>query len=149
MKKSISIYTDGGCHGNPGPGAWGTVVIDGNNQVRLSGGEERTTNNRMELTAAIKALSYAKEHCPDAEIRVFIDSQYVKKGITEWILLWKSRNWKTASKTAVLNQDLWKELDSLNSALNVEWSWVKGHSGVEFNEICDELCQKEIAALSH
>lgn len=146
--KIITIYTDGGCHGNPGPGGWGAVVIADGKANELSGGEDMTTNNRMELTAAIQALSYAKANYEGSGIKVFIDSQYVKNGITQWIKNWKVKGWKTANKKPVLNQDLWRELDALNESLSVEWTWVKGHAGVEYNEICDSLCQKEIAARS-
>jgi len=146
--KIITIYTDGGCHGNPGPGGWGAVVIADGKARELSGGEDMTTNNRMELTAAIQALSYAKANYEGCGIKVFIDSQYVKNGITQWIKNWKVKGWKTANKKPVLNQDLWRELDALNKSLSVEWTWVKGHAGVEYNEICDSLCQKEIAARS-
>lgn len=143
----VIIYTDGGCSGNPGPGGWGVVVIFNGEARQLSGGEKNTTNNRMELTAAINALSIVK-NTPDFKnhkITVNIDSQYVKNGITIWIKGWKLKGWKTADKKPVKNQDLWIQLDELNSALNVSWNWVKGHAGIEYNEICDQLCQKEIA----
>lgn len=143
----VIIYTDGGCSGNPGPGGWGIVVIFNGEARQLSGGEKNTTNNRMELTAAINALSIVK-NTPDFKnhkITVNIDSQYVKNGITVWIKGWKLKGWKTADKKPVKNQDLWIQLDELNSALNVSWNWVKGHAGIEYNEICDQLCQKEIA----
>lgn len=143
----VIIYTDGGCSGNPGPGGWGVVVIFNGEARQLSGGEKNTTNNRMELTAAINALSIVK-NTPDFKnhkIIVNIDSQYVKNGITVWIKGWKLKGWKTADKNPVKNQDLWIQLDELNSALNVSWNWVKGHAGIEYNEICDQLCQKEIA----
>lgn len=143
----VIIYTDGGCSGNPGPGGWGVVVIFNGEARQLSGGEKNTTNNRMELTAAINALSIVK-NTPDLKnhkIIVNIDSQYVKNGITAWIKGWKLKGWKTADKKPVKNQDLWIQLDELNSALNVSWNWVKGHAGIEYNEICDQLCQKEIA----
>lgn len=143
----VIIYTDGGCSGNPGPGGWGVVVIFNGEARQLSGGEKNTTNNRMELTAAINALSIVK-NTPDFKnhkITVNIDSQYVKNGITVWINGWKLKGWKTADKKPVKNQDLWIQLDELNSALNVSWNWVKGHAGIEYNEICDQLCQKEIA----
>lgn len=143
----VIIYTDGGCSGNPGPGGWGVVVIFNGETRQLSGGEKNTTNNRMELTAAINALSIVK-NTPDFKnhkITVNIDSQYVKNGITVWIKGWKLKGWKTADKKPVKNQDLWIQLDELNSALNVSWNWVKGHAGIEYNEICDQLCQKEIA----
>lgn len=143
----VIIYTDGGCSGNPGPGGWGVVVIFNGEARQLSGGEKNTTNNRMELTAAINALSIVK-NTPDFKnhkITVNIDSQYVKNGITVWIKGWKLKGWKTADKKPVKNQDLWIQLDELNTALNVSWNWVKGHAGIEYNEICDQLCQKEIA----
>ena len=143
----IIVYTDGGCSGNPGPGGWGIVVIANGEARQLSGGEKNTTNNRMELTAAIAALSVI-QNTPSfngKKIIVNIDSQYVKNGITLWIKSWKQKGWKTADKKPVKNQDLWQQLDDLNSSLDVEWNWVKGHAGIEYNEICDQLCQKEIA----
>lgn len=144
---NIVIYTDGGCHGNPGPGGWGAVIIDGNDVHTLSGGEKNTTNNRMELMAAIKSLQaiVSNEQWKSEEINVFSDSQYVKNGITSWIKNWKKNDWKTAAKKPVLNQDLWMQLDELYNALNVNWQWVKGHAGVKYNEMCDQLCQAEIA----
>ena len=144
--EKIIVYTDGGCSGNPGPGGWGIVVIANGEARQLSGGEKNTTNNRMELTAAISALSVI-QNTPSfngKKIIVNIDSQYVKNGITVWIKSWKQKGWKTADKKPVKNQDLWQQLDELNSNLNVEWNWVKGHAGVEYNEICDSLCQQEI-----
>lgn len=144
---AITIYTDGGCHGNPGPGGWGAVVIADGDARQISGGEEKTTNNRMELTAAISALSAVRntERFAGRKIDIFTDSQYVKNGISSWINGWKKNGWLTSQKKPVLNKDLWQLLDELNSALAPSWNWVKGHAGVEFNEICDELCQKEIA----
>lgn len=145
--EEIIVYTDGGCSRNPGPGGWGIVVIANGEARQLSGGEKITTNNRMELTAAISALSVI-QNTPSfngKKIIVNIDSQYVKNGITVWIKSWKQKGWKTADKKPVKNQDLWQQLDELNSNLNVEWNWVKGHAGIEYNEICDQLCQKEIA----
>ena len=145
--EEIIVYTDGGCSGNPGPGGWGIVVIANGEARQLSGGEKITTNNRMELTAAISALSVI-QNTPSfngKKIIVNIDSQYVKNGITVWIKSWKQKGWKTADKKPVKNQDLWQQLDDLNSSLDVEWNWVKGHAGIEYNEICDQLCQKEIA----
>ena len=143
----VTIYTDGGCSGNPGPGGWGVVVIFNGEARHLSGGEKNTTNNRMELTAAINALSIVKntKEFSGIPVTLNIDSQYVKNGITVWIKNWKQKGWKTADKKPVKNQDLWIQLDELNSALNVSWNWVKGHAGIEYNEICDQLCQKEIA----
>ena len=146
----ITIYTDGGCSGNPGPGGWGVVVIADGIAKQLSGGDAHTTNNRMELTAAISALSIIKNTPSFAgrKISVHIDSQYVKNGITVWIKGWKAKGWKTADKKPVKNQDLWQLLDELNCSLDVSWNWVKGHSGAEYNEICDQLCQKEIKKYS-
>jgi len=143
----IVIYTDGGCHGNPGPGGWGIVVIADGVAKQLSGGEKLTTNNRMELCAAIAALSVVKNTPTFAgrPITVNIDSQYVKNGITSWIKGWKAKGWKTADKKSVKNQDLWVQLDALNSQLTVTWNWVKGHAGIQYNEVCDQLCQDEIA----
>lgn len=142
----IIIYTDGGCSGNPGPGGWGVVVIYNGQARQLSGGEHLTTNNRMELMAAINALSIvvntpAFEGLP---VTVNIDSQYVKNGITTWIKGWKAKGWRTADKKPVKNQDLWEKLDALNNSLNVTWNWVKGHAGIQYNEVCDQLCQEEI-----
>lgn len=143
----VTIYTDGGCSGNPGPGGWGVVVLYNGEARQLSGGEKNTTNNRMELTAAINALSIVKNtpEFKNLQITLNIDSQYVKNGITVWIKNWKLKGWKTADKKPVKNQDLWILLDELNSSLNVNWNWVKGHAGIQYNEICDQLCQKEIA----
>lgn len=145
--EDIVVYTDGGCHGNPGPGGWGIVVIADGVAKQLSGGEKFTTNNKMELTAAIAALSVIKNTPPFAgrKVVVNIDSQYVKNGITTWIHSWKKKGWITADKKPVKNQELWIQLDNLNSSMEVTWNWVKGHAGVEYNEICDQLCQSEIA----
>lgn len=144
---NIVIYTDGGCHGNPGPGGWGAVIIVDNDITQLSGGEANTTNNRMELMAAIQSLAaiYNNAEWKQCEINVFSDSQYVKNGITSWIKNWKKNGWKTAAKKPVLNKDLWVQLDELYNALNVNWQWVKGHAGVKYNEMCDQLCQMEIS----
>lgn len=145
--EDIVVYTDGGCHGNPGPGGWGIVVIADGVAKQLSGGEKFTTNNKMELTAAIAALSVIKNTPSFAgrKVVVKIDSQYVKNGITTWIHSWKKKGWITADKKPVKNQELWIQLDNLNSSMEVTWNWVKGHAGVEYNEICDQLCQSEIA----
>lgn len=143
----IEIYTDGGCSGNPGPGGWSVVVIFNGIIKQMSGGEKLTTNNRMELTAAITALTIVK-NTPEFNgklVNLNIDSQYVKNGITTWIKSWKSKGWKTSNKQQVKNQDLWEQLDELNSALKINWNWVKGHAGIEYNELCDSLCQKEIS----
>lgn len=145
----LIIYTDGGCHGNPGPGGWGCVIVDGSAETKYSGGEKNTTNNRMELMAAINALKAVSENSEwrNRKIEVFSDSQYVKNGITSWINSWKKNGWKTAAKKPVLNKELWVALDELYCNLNVEWKWVKGHAGVKYNEICDQLCQMEMAKL--
>lgn len=144
---AVVIYTDGGCSGNPGPGGWGAVILADGEKKELSGGEKATTNNRMELMAAISALNVIKksESLCARKIIVNIDSQYVKNGITVWIKSWKAAGWKTARKSPVKNQDLWQMLDDLNSSLNVEWNWVKGHAGIKYNEICDSLCKMEMS----
>ena len=144
--ENLIIYTDGGCSGNPGPGGWGTVIIDGTNITKLSGGEKQTTNNRMELSAAINALDAVIKNTGwrNRHVEVYSDSQYVKNGITSWIKNWKKNGWKTAAKKPVLNQDLWIALDNLYNQLDIEWKWVKGHAGVEYNEICDQLCKMEM-----
>lgn len=146
----IIIYTDGGCSGNPGPGGWGCVIIDGNEEACFSGGEKYTTNNRMELTAAIHALDAVMQNSSwkNRPVSVYSDSQYVKNGITSWISGWKKNGWKTSAKKDVLNRDLWIRLDALYSQLDVEWKWVKGHAGIKYNEICDTLCKKEMALFS-
>lgn len=143
---SITIYTDGGCLGNPGPGGWGCVILTNGAEVKLSGGEKSSTNNRMELTAAIEALKYVAEN-PELKskmVNVYSDSQYVKNGITSWINNWKKNGWKTSAKKDVLNKELWLLLDKYYSQLNIQWKWVKGHAGIKYNEMCDQLCQKEM-----
>lgn len=146
MADEILVYTDGGCSGNPGPGGWGAVVINGESETRLSGGEHETTNNRMELTAAIEALKFVQQNFgSERETSVYSDSQYVKNGITVWIKSWKAKGWKNAAKQPVKNQDLWTKLDALASSLqNLNWNWVKGHAGIKYNEMCDSLCGEEI-----
>ena len=141
----IIIYTDGGCSGNPGPGGWGIVVIADGVVKSLSGGEAMTTNNKMELSAAIAALSVVKNTPAFAgrHVSVYTDSQYVKNGITQWIHNWKAKGWRTKDGFRP-NYELWIQLDELNAALDVTLNWVKGHAGVEYNELCDSLCQKEI-----
>jgi ribonuclease HI len=143
----IVIYTDGGCSGNPGPGGWGTVILYNGKEICLSGGEKNTTNNRMELMAAITALEQVNnnEEWKNADVSVYSDSQYVKNGITTWIKNWKIKGWKTAEKKPVKNQDLWVKLDSLASSIpSLEWKWVKGHAGIKYNEMCDTLAGQEI-----
>jgi ribonuclease HI len=144
MDNKIYIYTDGACRGNPGPGGWGALMRYKDNDKELYGGELQTTNNRMEMTAAIEALSQLKRSC---EVVLTTDSQYVRKGITEWLKNWKKRDWKTASKTPVKNADLWKKLDKLNQKHTIDWHWVKGHSGHPENERADELANQGINAL--
>lgn len=136
MTQIVKIHTDGACRGNPGPGGWGAVLECDNKQKKLYGGESQTTNNRMELTAAIKALEYLKR---PSEVLLITDSKYVLQGITEWIINWKKRGWKTANKKPVLNADLWRQLDTIVSVHKIEWKWVKGHSGDPGNELADQL----------
>ena len=134
--KIIRIYTDGACRGNPGPGGWGALILKDNEEIKLNGGQNDTTNNQMELTAVIKALKFFSE---STEIEIFTDSKYVMDGITEYIKKWKVNGWKTASKKPVKNTDLWKQLDALNAHHSIRWNWVKGHSGHRENDIADEL----------
>jgi len=141
----IDIYADGACRGNPGPGGWGALLISGDHKKELSGSEALTTNNRMELLAAIRALEALKK--PGTSARVFTDSQYVIKGIKEWVASWKKRGWKTADKKPVKNQDLWEQLDALAANHDLEWHWVRGHSGVEGNEHVDRLANEAIDAM--
>ena len=137
----IEIFTDGACRGNPGKGGWGVMIRSNGLEESLYGGDLSTTNNIMELTAAIKAL----EHIPEnSNVVLTTDSKYVMQGITEWIKNWKIRNWKTASKKPVLNKELWKRLDNLTNLHSIEWKWVKGHSGHRENEIADQLANKGI-----
>jgi ribonuclease HI len=134
----VEIFTDGACSGNPGPGGWGAILRYGETVRELSGGEADTTNNRMELTAAIEALNALKRPC---DIVLTTDSTYVKDGITSWIDGWKKRGWKNSQKKPVKNEDLWKALDAARSRHTVEWKWVKGHAGHAENERCDELAR--------
>jgi len=141
----IKIYTDGACIGNPGPGGWAAIVLFENDKKELFGGEKLTTNNRMELTAAIKALEYCarEEKQPSLNyVRVFTDSIYVKEGITVWIDNWEKNNWKTADKKNVKNVDLWKKLKELTKPKQVEWNWIKGHSEDPMNDLADKLAKK-------
>ena len=143
---SIKIYTDGSCIGNPGPGGWAAVILDGVLKKELFGGEKSTTNNRMELTAAIKALEYClilqKNSFLNKEIEIFTDSLYVKKGITEWIKNWENNNWKTADKKVVKNIDLWKNLKELSESKKISWHWIKGHSDHPMNDLADKLAKQ-------
>lgn len=137
----VEIFTDGACRGNPGPGGWGALLRWGETEKHLYGGEKLTTNNRMELTAAIAALQALKKPC---RVILTTDSQYVRKGITEWILNWKKRNWQTAAKQAVKNADLWQQLDAQAQRHEIQWHWVKGHSGHPENELADALANRGI-----
>jgi ribonuclease HI len=135
----IQIYTDGACKGNPGPGGWGALLVAGSNEKELCGGEANTTNNRMELMAVIQALSALKRPC---QVIIHTDSQYVLKGITEWLVGWKAKGWKTASRAPVKNVDLWQALDAATVQHKIEWRWVKGHSGHHGNERADQLANR-------
>ncbi|PJE79034.1 Ribonuclease HI [invertebrate metagenome] len=137
--KVVELYTDGACKGNPGPGGWGVFMRYGHHEKTLYGGEAHTTNNRMELTAAINGLSVLKRPC---QVKLFTDSQYVKRGITEWITGWKKRNWKSSGGHSIKNQDLWQKLDELSYQHTIEWCWVKGHAGHSENEMADSLACK-------
>jgi ribonuclease HI len=141
----IDIYTDGACRGNPGPGGWAALLLSGERKKEISGSEPQTTNNRMELMAAIRGLEALKK--PGTRARVFTDSQYVIKGIREWVDNWKKRGWKTADKKPVKNQDLWERLDAIASKHDLEWHWVPGHAGVEGNERVDRLANEAIDAM--
>ena len=142
----IKIYTDGACVGNPGPGGWAAVILFDNKKKELFGGEKLTTNNRMELTAAIKALDYCsneeKKQLSLKQIQIYTDSNYLKEGITVWINNWQKNNWKTADKKNVKNVDLWKKLKELIQSNQVEWNWVKGHSEDIMNNLADKLAKK-------
>lgn len=142
--KKLTIYTDGACSGNPGPGGWGAVLIYGDYEKDLFGGEGDTTNNRMEMMAAIEALESLKEPC---KIDFYTDSTYVKEGITNWIHGWKKRGWKGANKKPVKNVDLWKRLDEATERHDIDWHWVKGHAGDEMNERADELARRGISTI--
>ena len=139
----MEIYTDGACRGNPGPGGWGVLLRFNDKEKELWGGEAGTTNNRMELMAAIRALEALKR---PSRVKLYTDSLYVMKGITTWIHDWKRRGWRTAEKKAVKNEDLWRELDALAAKHEIEWHWVKGHNGHPENERADQLANKGIPA---
>ncbi|MGH1430840.1 MAG: ribonuclease HI [Neptuniibacter sp.] len=142
--KLVEIFTDGACKGNPGPGGWGALLRYGENVKELFGGEEDTTNNRMELMAAIVALETLNRPC---QVVVTTDSQYVRQGITEWLEGWKKRNWKNSAKKPVKNADLWQRLDAATQPHQIEWKWVKGHSGHPENEKADQLANKGVEEL--
>jgi len=139
MTPDVVIYTDGACRGNPGPGGWGALLMSGGHEREICGGELATTNNRMELTAAIEALNALKRPC---RVELHTDSQYVRNGISEWLRIWKARGWRTTSKGAVKNEDLWRRLDEARTRHEVDWRWVKGHSGHPLNERADALARK-------
>ena len=142
----VKIYTDGACIGNPGPGGWAAIIISGENRKELFGGEKLTTNNRMELTAAIKALEFYNENEEKQlslkQIKIYTDSVYLKDGITIWIEKWEKNNWKTSDKKNVKNIDLWKKLKELAASKQIEWNWVKSHSQDPMNELADKLAKK-------
>lgn len=140
----VEIYTDGACRGNPGPGGWGVLLRAGSRERELWGGEPETTNNRMELTAAIRALEALKRRCA---VALYTDSQYVRQGITSWLADWKARGWRTADKKPVANRDLWQRLDELAAEHDVEWHWVRGHAGHPENERADRLANRGIDEL--
>ncbi|WP_415887937.1 ribonuclease HI [Neptuniibacter sp. QD37_6] len=143
--KIVEIFTDGACKGNPGPGGWGAVMRYGDAEKQLWGGEHGTTNNRMELMAAIKALETLNRPC---EVILTTDSQYVRQGITEWIDGWKKRGWKNSQKKPVKNADLWQRLDKATEAHTIDWRWVKGHSGHPENELADQLANRGVEELN-
>lgn len=144
MSKAVEIYTDGACRGNPGPGGWGVLLRYNGHERTLKGAERETTNNRMELMAAIQGLESLTRPC---QVRLTTDSQYVQKGITEWIAGWKRRGWKNAAKQPVKNADLWQRLEAATHAHEVHWHWVRGHSGHPENERADELANQAIDEL--
>lgn len=141
---TVEIYTDGACRGNPGPGGWAALLSVNGQEKEIAGAEALTTNNRMELTAVIRALEALRR---PVHVRVFTDSQYVRRGITEWLAQWKSRGWLTAERKPVKNQDLWQRLEEVCAAHDIEWHWVPGHAGVPGNERVDRLANQAIEAL--
>ena len=144
MIQIVEIYTDGACRGNPGPGGWGVWLKRGDTEKELFGGEQQTTNNRMELMAAIQALEALNRPCA---VKLYSDSKYVLQGITEWMANWKKRGWKTAAKKPVKNEDLWRRLDAVMQKHEIHWTWVKGHSGNIGNEKADQLANQGIDSL--
>jgi ribonuclease HI len=144
MSEVVRIYTDGACKGNPGPGGWGALLQSGGHERELFGGDPATTNNRMELTAVIRALAALRQ---PSRVEVYTDSEYVMKGITEWLPAWKRRGWKTADRKPVKNADLWRELDEVAHRHEVRWHWVRGHAGHPENERADALANRGVASL--
>jgi len=142
--KVVEIYTDGACKGNPGIGGWGAVLKYAGHEREIFGGEKLTTNNRMELLAAIRALESLKRPC---KVHLYTDSQYVQKGVSEWLAAWKLRNWRTSNKKPVKNEDLWKMLDQLTQHHEIEWYWVRGHAGHIDNERADQLANRGVAMM--
>lgn len=142
--KQVSLITDGSCLGNPGPGGWAAILRYNSHKKELSGAEPNTTNNRMEITAVTEGLNVLKEPC---KVRIEIDSEYVKNGITKWIHGWKRNGWRTTSKKPVKNEDLWRKLDEAVSRHTIEWRWVKGHAGHADNDRCDELAREAASQL--
>jgi ribonuclease HI len=140
----VEIFTDGACRGNPGPGGWAALLVAGKERKEVSGAEDLTTNNRMELMAAIRGLGALKRRCA---VNLYTDSKYVLQGITAWLPNWKARGWRTAAREPVKNQDLWELLDAAAAAQDIEWHWVKGHSGHEGNEFVDQLANTAIDRL--
>jgi ribonuclease HI len=143
-RKHVEIFTDGACSGNPGPGGWGAILRYKDVEKELSGGARQTTNNRMELTAVVEALRSLKEPC---RVTLYTDSKYLKDGITSWIRTWKRNGWKTSAKQPVKNQDIWQALDEVVQKHEIEWRWIKGHTGHPENERCDELARKAIGGI--
>lgn len=139
--KKVTVHTDGACEGNPGPGGWAAVLRFGSHLRELTGGDPATTNNRMELQAAISALAALKEPC---DVDLFTDSEYLRQGITEWLRIWKANRWRTAERKPVKNDDLWRQLDEVASRHTIHWQWLKGHAGHPDNERCDQLATAEI-----
>lgn len=146
MTKTVEIFTDGACRGNPGPGGWGVLLRYNGTEKELCGAEPDTTNNRMELTAAIRALEALKQSC---RIQLTTDSNYVRHGITQWLANWKKKNWRTADRKPVKNVDLWQRLDELSRQHDIQWHWVKGHSGHAENERADALANRAIDNMLH
>lgn len=141
--EKIIVYTDGGCSGNPGPGGW-AFALETEPVITGAGCDRMTTNNKMELTAVIKALEYIQEHHAEIPVELHTDSQYVKQGITVWIHSWLRNGWRTSAKKPVKNKELWVELKELSDRLSIDWRWVKGHAGIELNELCDSLVGQQI-----